>query len=44
VLDAEVEVVNGGASMVTVVADRELPDAEIVAALDEAGDYQLVRG
>ena len=43
VLDAQVEVVNGGASVVTVVADRDLTDEEVVAALDEAGEYVLVR-
>ena len=43
VLDAEVEVVNGGASVVTVVAERDVTDDEVAAALDEAGDYQLVR-
>ena len=43
VLDAEVEVVNGGASVVTVVAERDLTDDEVAAALDEAGDYRLVR-
>jgi copper chaperone len=43
VLDAEVEVVNGGRSVVTVVAERELTDDEVTAALVEAGDYELVR-
>lgn len=43
VLDAEVEVVSGGASVVTVVAERDLTDDEVGAALDEAGDYVLVR-
>ena len=43
VLDAEVEVVDGGASVVTVVAERRLSDDEIAAALDEAGEYVLVR-
>ncbi|HYN67181.1 MAG TPA: heavy-metal-associated domain-containing protein [Ornithinibacter sp.] len=43
VLDAEVEVVNGGQSVVTVVAERDLTDAEVTAALVEAGDYVLVR-
>ena len=43
VLDAEVEVVNGGASVVTVVAERELTEDEVAAALDEAGDYRLLR-
>ena len=44
VLDAEVEVVNGGQSVVTVVAERDLTDDEVTAALVEAGDYELVRG
>jgi copper chaperone len=43
VLDAQVEVVEGGASTVTVVTERDLTDDEVVAALDEAGDYVLVR-
>jgi copper chaperone CopZ len=43
VLDAEVEVVNGGQSVVTVVAERALTDDEVTAALVEAGDYELVR-
>jgi copper chaperone CopZ len=43
VLDAEVEVVNGGRSVVTVVAERDLTDDEVTAALVEAGDYELVR-
>ena len=43
VLDAEVDVVSGGASVVTVVTERDLPDDEVVAALDEAGEYVLVR-
>jgi copper chaperone CopZ len=43
VLDARVEVVDGGASVVTVVTERDLTDDEVVAALDEAGEYVLVR-
>jgi len=43
VLDAQVEVVSGGASAVTVVTERELGDDEVVVALDEAGEYVLVR-
>ena len=42
VLDAQVEVVDGGASVVTVVTERALGDDEVVAALDEAGEYVLV--
>jgi len=43
VLDVHVEVVSGGASAVTVVTERELSHDEVVAALDEAGEYVLVR-
>ena len=43
VLDAQVEVVDGGTSVVTVVTERALGDDEVVAALDEAGEYVLVR-
>ncbi|HET6969299.1 MAG TPA: cation transporter [Ornithinibacter sp.] len=39
-----VEVVSGGESVVTVTAERDLTDDEVAAALDEAGDYALVRG
>ena len=44
VLDAQVEVVSGGQSVLTVVAERDLTDDEVTAALVEAGDYELVRG
>ena len=43
VREADVEVVEGGTSLVTVVTERELADDEVIAALTEAGDYQLVR-
>jgi copper chaperone CopZ len=43
VLDAEVEVINGGLSVVTIVTERDLTDDEVTAALVEAGDYELVR-
>lgn len=39
--DVAVEVVSGGESVVT-VSGRQLTDAEVAAALDEAGDYALV--
>lgn len=39
--DVAVEVVSGGESVVTVTG-RQLTDAEVAAALDEAGDYALV--
>ena len=42
VLEAQVEVVSGGASTVTVVAERDLGDDELSAALQEAGSYQLL--
>lgn len=42
VSSVEVEVVKGGASTVNVEGTRAIADAEIVAALDEAGGYQLV--
>jgi copper chaperone CopZ len=41
VREVGVEVVSGGESTVTVSADRELTDAEVTAALDEAGGYLL---
>ncbi len=43
VREADVEVVEGGTSLVTVVTERELADDEVTGALTEAGDYQLVR-
>ncbi len=42
VSDVQVELVNGGASTVTFAAEREVASDEIRAALDEAGEYQLV--
>jgi copper chaperone CopZ len=36
-----VDLVAGGMSAVTVTSTRPLPDAEIAAALDEAGGYRL---
>jgi copper chaperone len=42
VREVGVEVVADGASTVTVTADRSLTDAEVTAALDEAGGYRLV--
>ncbi|QKE83565.1 heavy-metal-associated domain-containing protein [Arthrobacter sp. NEB 688] len=41
--EVAVEVVSGGESLVTVTG-RGLTDAEVAAALDEAGDYALVTG
>jgi copper chaperone len=40
--DVAVEVVEGGASLVTVTGVRELTDEEVAAALEEAGGYALV--
>ena len=40
----DVDVVSGGESLVTVTADHEVAEAEVAAALDEAGDYALVSG
>jgi len=37
-----VEVVEGGASLVTVTGERDLTDEEVAAALEEAGGYALV--
>lgn len=37
----EVDLVAGGTSHVTVGADHEVTDAEVAAALDEAGAYAL---
>jgi copper chaperone len=40
--DVAVEVVEGGASLVTVTGARDLTDEEVAAALEEAGGYALV--
>lgn len=37
----QVELVPGGRSAVTVISDERLPDQDVAAALDEAGDYRL---
>ena len=42
VSDVSVDLVAGGASQVTVTSGQPLDEAKIAAALDEAGDYQLV--
>ena len=39
-----VELVPGGASLVTVNCDAELPPEAVSAALDEAGEYRLATG
>lgn len=41
VSDVHVELVAGGTSTVRVTAAQPLEDAQVVAALDEAGDYRL---
>jgi len=41
VTDVRVELVAGGTSTVTVISSAPLDEAQVVAALDEAGDYQL---
>ncbi len=41
VSDVQVALVAGGTSAVTVTSDQPLEDAQVAAALDEAGDYQL---
>ncbi len=41
VSDVQVALAAGGTSTVTVTSDQPLEDAQVAAALDEAGDYQL---
>lgn len=41
VSDVDVDLVAGGTSTVTVTSSRPLEEAQVAAALDEAGDYQL---
>lgn len=43
VSDVTVDLTPGGESKVTVVSDETLADDQVSAALDEAGDYRLVR-
>ena len=42
VKDVQVALVADGTSTVSVIADEALTDAQVAAALDEAGDYRLV--
>jgi copper chaperone CopZ len=42
VKDVEVELVADGTSTLSVTSDQALTDAAVAAALDEAGEYQLV--
>ena len=44
VTGVNVELVPGGASLVTVTSDVPLPDEAVSAALDEAGSYRLTTG
>jgi copper chaperone CopZ len=44
VRDVSVELVAGGTSTVSVTADQPLAESAVSAALDEAGDYQLIDG
>ena len=41
VSDVDVDLVAGGTSTVTVTSTAPLDDAQVAAALDEAGEYQL---
>jgi copper chaperone len=41
VTDVGVELVAGGTSTVTVTSDAPVSEADVAAALDEAGDYHL---
>jgi copper chaperone len=42
VSDVSVDLVADGASQVTVTSGQPLDETQVAAALDEAGDYQLV--
>ena len=41
VTDVSVDLVAGGTSTVTLTSDQPVAESDVVAALDEAGDYQL---
>ena len=43
VTDVHVDLVAGGTSAVTVISQDSLDETQVVAALDEAGDYHLVQ-
>ena len=43
VSDVTVDLVAGGISTVTVASEQPLDHAQVAAALDEAGGYQLAR-
>lgn len=42
VTEVNVDLVPGGTSIVTVISVTPLADAQVAAALDEAGDYRIV--
>ncbi len=44
VTDVQVELVADGTSTLSVTSEEALTDAQVAAALDEAGDYQLATG
>ena len=44
VIKVNVELVPGGASLVTVTSDAPLREETVTAALDEAGEYALTSG
>ena len=41
VTDVQIDLVVGGTSALSVTADKAITDAELSAALEEAGEYQL---
>jgi copper chaperone len=41
VTDVKIDLVVGGTSALSVTADTAITDAELTAALEEAGEYQL---
>lgn len=44
VTEVAVDLVAGGTSSVTVDSEKPVDDAQVAAALDEAGAYELARG
>lgn len=42
VKDVSVDLVAGGTSTVTIACDSPIGEGDLIAALQEAGDYQLV--
>jgi copper chaperone CopZ len=41
VTDVDIDLVAGGTSTVTVASEAPVSESDVVAALDEAGDYEL---